>query len=74
MATALIVVDMLNTYEHEDAEPLVESVRGMVDDLRDLIAEARERDVLVAYVNDNHGDWGAGANKLADAGAGRAAP
>jgi nicotinamidase-related amidase len=67
MPTALLVVDMLNPYEHEDAGPLVESARAVVDPLREAIAEAREREMLVAYINDNDGDWGAGANKLADA-------
>jgi nicotinamidase-related amidase len=67
MATALLVVDMLNTYDHEDAEPLVESARGIIDPLREAIEEAREQDLFVVYINDNHGDWGAGANKLADA-------
>jgi nicotinamidase-related amidase len=64
--SALIVVDMLNTYDHPDAEPLVESARGMVENLSELIDAARRQDMFVVYVNDNHGDWGAGANKLAE--------
>jgi nicotinamidase-related amidase len=63
-ATAVIVVDMLNRYEHEDAEPLRESVRRMLPTLHDLIADARKRDVLTVYVNDNHGDWTAGRGAL----------
>jgi nicotinamidase-related amidase len=62
--TALIVVDMLNNYEHEDAEPLRESVRAVVPAIADLIARARETDTLVAYVNDNHGDWTSGRGGL----------
>jgi nicotinamidase-related amidase len=68
MPSALIVVDMLNTYDHPDAEPLVESARGIVDNLSEMIDAARRQEMFVVYVNDNHGDWGAGANKLADAG------
>src|SRR5947209_3268709 len=74
MASALLIVDMLNTYDHPDAEPLVESAREMVENLRALIDTARRQEMLVVYVNDNHGDWGAGANKLADAALGGAHP
>ncbi|HEX3689313.1 MAG TPA: isochorismatase family cysteine hydrolase [Solirubrobacteraceae bacterium] len=74
MTTALIVTDMLNRYEHEDAGPLLESVQAIVPRLRELIAEARDRKLLVAYVNDNHGDWTAGRDELADRAMGGAAP
>ena len=74
MARALIVTDMLNRYEHEDAEPLPESVRNLVPRLRALIAEAREREMLVAYVNDNRADWTAGREELAETAIGGAAP
>jgi len=55
--TALIVVDMLNPYEHEDAEKLTESVEGVLPALGDLRERAREAGLPVIYVNDNHGDW-----------------
>lgn len=74
MACAVIVTDMLNRYEHEDAEPLLTSVRSVVPRIRDLIAEGREREMLVVYVNDNHGDWTAGREELAEAAMGGAAP
>jgi nicotinamidase-related amidase len=64
--TALIVVDMLNRYDHADAEPLIESVRQRVDAMRELVSAAREREVLTVYVNDNYGDWSATAASLAD--------
>lgn len=67
MTTALIVTDMLNRYEHDDAEQLLESVVDVVPRLRRLIAAAREHQILVAYVNDNHGDWTAGRDELAAA-------
>lgn len=67
MTTALIVTDMLNRYEHHDAEQLLESVVDVVPRLRRLIAAAREHQILVAYVNDNHGDWTAGRDELAAA-------
>lgn len=74
MTVAVIVTDMLNRYEHEDAERLLDSVRDVVPHLRDLISEARERDLLVTYVNDNHGDWTAGREELAAAAMYGAAP
>ncbi|GAA2543972.1 cysteine hydrolase family protein [Mycolicibacterium diernhoferi] len=56
--TALLVVDMLNAYEHPDAEQLTASVADMVDPLADLITEGRRHeDVDVIYVNDNFGDF-----------------
>jgi nicotinamidase-related amidase len=65
VTAALIVVDMLNPYEHEDAAPLTASVQQMLDDLRDLIAAARKEGLRVVYVNDNHGDWTAGPKDIA---------
>jgi nicotinamidase-related amidase len=64
--TALIVVDMLNTYEHADAEPLVESVRAQLPAMRRIIDDAREREVFTAYVNDHHGDWTANRERLTE--------
>ncbi|WP_426361804.1 cysteine hydrolase family protein [Streptomyces sp. E-08] len=55
--TALIVIDMLNTYEHEDAEVLVKSVREALPAIGTLLAQARGADAPVVYVNDNFGRW-----------------
>ncbi|HYZ80677.1 MAG TPA: isochorismatase family cysteine hydrolase [Solirubrobacteraceae bacterium] len=74
MKPALIITDMLNPYDHADAEPLMESARSVVPRLSELIAQAKERDVVVAYVNDNHGDWTAGRDELAHAAMEGAAP
>jgi len=65
MPSGLIVIDMLNPYEHEDAEPLKASVRRMLGNLTELIAAAREADMRVLYVNDNQGDWSAGPREIA---------
>ena len=64
MTSALIVIDMLNPYEHQDAEPLMESVEQALPAMRELIEEAPEAGLLTVYVNDNHGDWTAGREKL----------
>jgi nicotinamidase-related amidase len=66
MSTALVVIDMLNRYEHEDAEPLMDSARTVVPAVRRLLDAAREGDLPVVYVNDNHGDWAAGRTRLVD--------
>ncbi len=64
MSTALVVVDMLNRYEHEDADALRRSVQEVVPNIRTLLDAAREQDVTVVYVNDNHGDWTSGREGL----------
>ncbi|WP_277622422.1 isochorismatase family cysteine hydrolase [Streptomyces sp. CB03238] len=56
-STGLVVIDMINTYEHEDAELLLPSVRETLPVLVDLLTRAREHDVPVIYVNDNFGEW-----------------
>lgn len=55
--TALIVIDMLNTYAHEDAEILVPSVRKTLPGITTLLERARASASPVVYVNDNFGDW-----------------
>jgi len=62
--SALIVIDMLNRYEHEDAEPLRASVRTVAPVLGELVRRARDAEALVVYVNDNHGDWTAGRSAI----------
>jgi nicotinamidase-related amidase len=62
---ALIVIDMLNTYDHEDAEPLAECVREKLPRIVELRDTAKERDdVNVIYVNDNYDEWEAGRESL----------
>lgn len=55
--TALIVIDMLNTYDHEDAEVLVRSVRTSLPGVGALLERARDANAAVIYVNDNFGRW-----------------
>jgi nicotinamidase-related amidase len=61
---AVIVVDMLNSYEHPDADELTESVERIVEPLTDLVGRAAEADVSLIYVNDNYGDWNSSADEL----------
>jgi nicotinamidase-related amidase len=62
--TALVVVDMLNTYDHEDAEKLTASVERIVDPMAELIARAIDEEARVIYVNDNYGDWNSSQEEL----------
>ena len=56
--TALIVIDMLNPYDHEDADKLVESVREALPKIVELRDRAHASDeVLLVYVNDNYEQW-----------------
>ncbi|WAL93758.1 isochorismatase family cysteine hydrolase [Streptomyces sp. Je 1-369] len=64
---ALIVIDMINTYDHEDAEQLLPSVREVVPVITDLLAAARESGAPVIYVNDNFGQWRSHHGELVDA-------
>src|SRR2546423_7450109 len=66
MPGALLVIDMLNPYEHDDAELLKESVADVISPLQQLTARAREEQVLTVYVNDNHGDWSAAREELVE--------
>src|SRR5690349_6940213 len=61
---ALIVIDMLNPYDHEDADQLAANVEGIVEPLAALVAKAQESDVELIYVNDNYGDFAASGQDL----------
>ena len=66
MKSAVIVIDMLNEYDHEDADVLVESVRAALPAMRRLVDRAHREDTPVVYVNDNYGDWSAGRGTLVE--------
>ncbi|GGX77282.1 cysteine hydrolase family protein [Streptomyces minutiscleroticus] len=55
--TALIIVDMINTYDHPDAEHLIPSVREALPSVVHLMENARKAGIPVIYVNDNFGQW-----------------
>jgi nicotinamidase-related amidase len=65
---AVLVIDMMNTYSHPDAETLSRHVAEIIDPLAGLVAKARERDeVALIYVNDNYGDFTAQFSDLVQA-------
>jgi nicotinamidase-related amidase len=62
----VIVVDVLNAYEHEDADKLVASADRALPAMQHLLDDARRRDILRVYVNDNFDDWTLDRGKLLD--------
>jgi nicotinamidase-related amidase len=65
VATALIVIDMLSPYAHEDVELLEVSAEKVVPPLAGLIHHAHERDDIdLIFVNDNHGDFTASREEI----------
>jgi nicotinamidase-related amidase len=63
---ALVVIDMINTYDHEDAERLRASAEEVVPVLGKLVERARKADAPVIYVNDNFGEWRSDHRALVD--------
>ena len=64
--TALIVVDMIQTYDFTDGDTLAANVEKMVPSLERLLEKAREADALIMYVNDSFGDWSTDRERLVD--------
>jgi nicotinamidase-related amidase len=65
---AVLVIDMLNTYQHEDADVLIGNVEDIVDPLAGLISRVRDRDdVDLIYVNDNYGQFDSDFRDIVDA-------
>ena len=63
--TAVLVIDMMNTYQHPDAEKLTPNVAEIIGPLAGLVRQARSRDdVDLIYVNDNYGDFTTGASGI----------
>ncbi|EUA36016.1 isochorismatase family protein [Mycobacterium avium subsp. avium 2285 (R)] len=52
------MVDMMNSYQHPDAENLIPNVEKIIEPLTGLVRRARESaGVDLVYVNDNYGDF-----------------
>jgi nicotinamidase-related amidase len=64
--SALIVIDMINSYEHPDAERLTRSVQETLPQMVDLVERAADEDALVVYVNDNFGAWTSSRDQLVE--------
>ena len=64
MSDALLLVDVVSDFRHEDADALLASYRARHGALVEALETARARDVPVIYANDNFGDWHGNAARL----------
>ncbi|WP_197374901.1 cysteine hydrolase family protein [Mycolicibacterium baixiangningiae] len=73
--TSVLIIDMMNTYDHPDADKLIPNAAEIVDPLARLVDEAHHRDdVDLIYVNDNYGDFSAEFTDIVDSALGGARP
>jgi nicotinamidase-related amidase len=63
---ALLLVDVINTFDHEDGERLLESFRDRHEGLVRALERARRDRVPVVYANDNVGVWDGDAPGLVE--------
>lgn len=63
-SVATVVVDMLNPYQHEDAEALAKQAAERIDSVRELIDLTQESDAQLVYVNDNYDDFTASSEDI----------
>lgn len=69
---AVLVVDVLNDFDHEDGSPLLASFRERAPAMQGSISAARAAGIPVVYVNDDQDRWDSDAPRLArDAAHGR---
>lgn len=54
---ALLVIDVISTFEHEDGDALLEGFRRRADGMVAAISRARAEEVAVIYVNDALDNW-----------------
>lgn len=64
--TAIVIVDMMNTFDFPGGDKLLENTRKIVPNLLKLKKTARENDIPVIYVNDHYGIWQSDFKKVAD--------
>ncbi len=57
MAKALLLIDVLSDFQHEDGDDLAASFRGAAGPLADLIDDARRQGMPVIFANDPVGHW-----------------
>jgi nicotinamidase-related amidase len=64
LSDVLLLVDVVNSFRHEDGDRLAASFRARFPALRELVARARSAGVPVVYANDNWGIWDSDAPRL----------
>jgi nicotinamidase-related amidase len=61
---ALLLIDVINRFDHEDGERLLRSFRERLPGFLEAIERARDAGVPVVYVNDHAGRWDSDAREL----------
>jgi nicotinamidase-related amidase len=64
MNDALLLVDLINRFDHADGERLLRSFRERMTGMRSVIACAHDSGIPVIYANDNAGRWDSDASTL----------
>ena len=64
MKDALLVIDVVSDFGHEDGGTLLASFRERLPAMRDALGRARANGTPVVYVNDHHGRWDGDARGL----------
>jgi nicotinamidase-related amidase len=67
MRDVLLVIDVLDDFEHEDGKALLSSFAGRHERLVQLLDEARSQDIPVVFANDNKGVWDGDVDRLISA-------
>jgi nicotinamidase-related amidase len=66
--TAVLVIDMLNAYKHDDVSLLIPNVEKVIEPISHIVKSAcDDEDVDLVYVNDNYGDFTADFSDLVKA-------
>jgi nicotinamidase-related amidase len=61
---ALLLVDVLNDFEHDDGDRLLDSFRERHEGMVRALGRARGDDLPVVYANDNYGAWDGDRQRL----------
>jgi nicotinamidase-related amidase len=64
MRDVLLLVDLIQTFEHEEGDALLESFRQRHSAILEAIESARAAELPVIYANDNYGIWDGDAKRL----------
>ena len=64
MNDVLLVIDVLNDFEHQEGDRLHDSFKERFEALRAALAKARADHIPVIFINDNHGDWTSDRRRL----------
>jgi nicotinamidase-related amidase len=63
-ADALVVIDVINDFQHEDGDRLLVSFKERLTAMTETIATARTAGIPIIYVNDERGRWDSDAPAL----------